>query len=448
MRCGYEWRAVIQWPTAAPATMPGTVAAVRCDLRKWVRLVNELMSARLQKRPWLRLAKGFTVIGLVTMALVPLIGSDSHSSAAAADSCSPDPQAYDSGGLPSATYPNDPLFARQWGLEQINASEAWSQGARGAGAIIAVVDSGVDLAHPDLTEKLVPGVDFYSKITGHVDCPGPQDDNGHGTGVAGVAAASANNGIGIAGTAPNARVMPLRVAGPTTPEGLVEGIVQALHYAADKGADVINLSIAAPVWMWETIYPLEPGEAQQLRDAVQYAWERGSVIVVASGHLAPSDPLGAPFTSPFCAEPATSRQVVCVAATDKQGQPALHSSLPVQDPGVEPAVALRAPGGLDDACEGGPPADQGIWTTWWPVTEVNECGQGISGAIDGYVGASGGSFSTAFVSGVAALLAGKGLTNQEIVQCLKLTSSNKGTYDPVMGYGIVDAGAAVGSCLK
>src|SRR5260221_11743173 len=110
---------------------------------------------------------------------------------AAPPPCAPVPTSYDSGGAPLAGFPNDPLFARQWGLPQVRAPQAWARGAQGSGATIAIVDTGVDLGHPDLSGKLVPGVDLAS---GASCSSGGQDRNGHGTHVAGIAAAATNNG--------------------------------------------------------------------------------------------------------------------------------------------------------------------------------------------------------------------------------------------------------------
>src|SRR6478672_10734448 len=159
--------------------------------------------------------------------------------AQAAPACAPIPTSYESGGAPTASSPNDPLLGRQWGLDQIKAPGAWSRGALGAGATIAVVDTGVDLGHPDLRSKLLPGVDLVSDET----CtPGAQDLNGHGTHVAGIAAAATNNGIGVAGTAPQAKILPVRVL-DSTGSGTAADIDAGIRWAADHGAQVINLSL-------------------------------------------------------------------------------------------------------------------------------------------------------------------------------------------------------------
>src|SRR4051794_34782088 len=125
---------------------------------------------------------------------------------AAAVPCAPVPTVYDSGGPATSSAPNDPLLAKQWGLTQVKAAGAWSRGALGGGATIAVVDTGVDLNHPDLKDKLLPGADFVSS---EPCTPGAQDTNGHGTHVAGIAAASTNHRIGGAGPPPPGQSPPL-----------------------------------------------------------------------------------------------------------------------------------------------------------------------------------------------------------------------------------------------
>jgi serine protease len=299
------------------------------------------------------------------------------------------------------------------GLTQINAPAAWTR-AKGAGVTIAVVDTGVDLNHPDLQGKLVSGADL---VAGQQDCPpGPQDENGHGTHVAGIAAAVTNNGIGVAGTAPDAKIMPVRVLdadGSGTTEDVAKGIV----YAADHGAQVINLSLGElPV-----ISQIDP-ENQQIADAIQHAWDKGSLVVAAAGNE----------TFPLCDSPAWEHHAVCVGATDQTGAPTFYSNFPNN----QDTVGVRAPGGrLGALCED----DQDIWSTVWPGADFDCKG---SGQLSGYETLAGTSMASPFVSGVAALLYGQGLTNAQIVTKLEQTSSNHGAYDPVMGYGIVDADAA------
>ena len=160
--------------------------------------------------------------------------------------CTHGAAAYDRGGVPGSGPVNDPLFPREWGLRQVKAPAAWARGARGAGITIAVVDSGVDLSHPDLRSKLVAGKDLVRAAAGlsGPGCPGPQDENGHGTHVAGIAAAVTNNGIGVAGTAPAAKIMPVRVL-DASGGGEQTAVDAGIRWAADHGARVINLSLGS-----------------------------------------------------------------------------------------------------------------------------------------------------------------------------------------------------------
>jgi serine protease len=331
---------------------------------------------------------------------------------------------YDSGGAPGTGVVNDPLFARQWGLDQINAPEAWARGARGAGAVIAVIDTGVDLQHPDLQGRLVGGIDL---VAGETDCPrGPQDENGHGTHVAGIAAAATDNGVGVAGVAPRARIMPVRVldAGGS---GSRDDLIAGIRWAADNGAHVLNLSLSElPVLgQQESIYG-------DLEAAITYAWAKGAVVVAEAGD--------APFQ--LCSYPSYARNSICVAATDRRGLPAYYSSLPAKGPEKDgrtdwrrPLLGFRAPGGLGTLL---PEDDENVWGPIWPGAQSD------GGTIVGYDALSGTSMATPFVSGVAALLVGQGLTNSQITDRLASSASGPagGQYNPVLGWGIVDAGAA------
>jgi serine protease len=358
---------------------------------------------------------------LTTLAATALLALPQSASA---DDCRVPLSGYDRGGSPGSGAANDPLFARQWGLRQIKAPGAWSRGARGKGVTIAVVDSGVDLGHPDLKAKLRPGVDLVKNADGlsGPGCPGPQDENGHGTHVAGIAAAITNNGVGTAGTAPAARILPVRVLDKTG-SGVDSAVNAGIRWAASHGAKVINVSLGGSLPVVGNL----PGANDATESAVAYAFSKGAVVVGAAGNS----------TVPLCDYPAASSKAVCVAATDRNGNPSFYSNFPVSPNGT---VAVRAPGGAGDLffCE----SDQDIWSTMWPKSDDDDCG----GKIDGYDTLAGSSMSTPFVSGVAALLAGRGLTAPQILQCLKTHSSNGGDYDPAYGYGIVDAAAAVGAC--
>jgi serine protease len=312
----------------------------------------------------------------------------------------------------------DPLAPAQWGLNQIKAPAAWARGARGAGATIAVLDTGVDLAHPDLSGKLVAGTDYVKTGDG---CAGPQDENGHGSHVAGIAAASTGNGIGTAGVAPDAKILPVRVLDAGGSEAELGVVFEAIRWAADNGAKVINLSLA-DLPLTATL----DGSDADAEAAVNYAWSKGAVVVAAASNE----------SFPLCNYPAAASRAVCVGATDSRGLPAAYSNFPNSPEG---AVGVRAPGG-----EGSPFCEDSgdVWSTTWPGDSTDAA----CGDVKGYETFAGSSMAAPHVSGVAALLAGRGLTNAQIVECLKTTSSNNGSSDPASGYGIVNADAAVSRC--
>ena len=169
----------------------------------------------------------------------------------------------------------DVLGGNLWGLDNINAPEVWSGGSTfagttGRGSTVAVIDTGVDLDHPEFSGRLVAGYDF-------VDADTIADDgNGHGTHVAGTIA-GANDGTGITGVAYDANIMPLRVLGDDG-YGWTRDIISAVRWAADNGADVINMSLGGG------------GYSQAMADAISYASGRGSVVVMAAGNSGGSSP--------------------------------------------------------------------------------------------------------------------------------------------------------------
>ena len=320
----------------------------------------------------------------------------------------------------------DPYRERQWGLDAIDATLALRR-STGRGVVIAIVDTGVDLAHPDLKARLVRGHD--------VTAPGapPVDHHGHGTLVAGVAAATAGNGIGIAGVAPDARIMPVKVLGPDG-RGTIGDLARGIVWAADHGADVINLSlglstgIAPPDLPSQApVDPLDP-----VRRAIEHAWRKGAVVVGAAGNK----------SVPTCTSPATETYVVCVGSVDRRGLRSYYS----QGDGVEQHDGyLVAPGGSSAGYFDG--FGYGIGDEDVLSTVARGSDHDFGTPEPGYSYAAGTSMAAPFVSGVAALLAAQGLSNARIVERLLATATDLGApgRDGVFGYGRVDAARAVGA---
>src|SRR5262245_43181092 len=172
----------------------------------------------------------------------------------------------------SVTEPNDPLYPEQWALRHIGATCAWQRTIGSADVTVAVVDSGVDLTHPDLVGRLrTDGRDFAD---GDDD---PSDENGHGTNVAGIIAATLDNGEGIVGLAPGISILPVRVMNAKG-AGSDRAIARGVRYAADQGANVINLSLGATLTIdADTV-------SAQVTSAIRYAQGKGALVVVAAGN--------------------------------------------------------------------------------------------------------------------------------------------------------------------
>jgi subtilisin family serine protease len=161
---------------------------------------------------------------------------------------------------------SDEFVAQQWALDAIGAEAMWATGPETAGpSIVAVIDSGICADHPDLAGRILPGYDFVEGDTI------PQDEIGHGCGVAGIIAANVDNGIGIAGVSTTAQIMPLRVLDGNG-IGRYSDVAAAIVYATDNGASIINLSLGG-------LYP-----SNLLQDAIIYATERGVTVVAAAGN--------------------------------------------------------------------------------------------------------------------------------------------------------------------
>jgi subtilisin family serine protease len=324
---------------------------------------------------------------------------------------------------PAYTAPND-TYDKQWGLTKIQAEDAWAK-SDGTGATIAVVDTGVDMKHPDLEGKVLdrPGGDFVEpngKCTGSKNqrmCiqDGAQDENGHGTHVAGIAAAITNNGMGIAGVAPGAQILPVRVLDKDG-SGDTEQIAKGIVYAADNGAHVINLSLgylSGVGVVAKAINELEP-----IYKAIAYAQSKDIVVVIAAGN----------DTVPLCAEPSAAPGVICVGSTDVRDLPSFFSN----GDATMTKNFVVAPGGDAVSCAGD------ILSTFPTYLTPGSCSPQ-----KGYEALAGTSMATPHVAGVAALLASKGIRGQAAVNCIVNNTDVVPGSNPVDGYGRLNAYKAV-----
>lgn len=308
-------------------------------------------------------------------------------------------------GFLPAQAANDPGLPRQWNMPLIGADSSWSIGT-GQGITIAVVDTGVHLAHEDLSARLVSGRNF---VTANAQ---PQDDNGHGTHVAGIAAATMNNGAGVVGVAPAARIMPVKVL-DRNGEGTYANAAAGIRWAVDNGAHVVNLSLGS------TVASLI-GSPGVFVDAIDYAWTKGVLCVVAAGN----DFI---LSSDFSNEDA-----IVVSATTRSDTAADYSN------GVgQSKWGLAAPGGAGTGKE----ADD-ILSTYWPHTEENAFGKQEYGS---YAIASGTSMAAPHVAGAAALLRSLGLTPLQTVDRLRTTAKDLGRKgrDSLYGDGRLEVAKAV-----
>ena len=280
--------------------------------------------------------------------------------------------------------PNDPYYASyQWHLPKVGAPTAWDTTTGASNVTVAIVDSGVQLTHPDLAGRVLAGYDYVNNDSD------PSDDNGHGTAAAGVAAARGNDGIGVAGAAWNVAILPVKVMN-SSGSGSYSAIAQGITYAADRGARIINLSLGGT------------SSSSTLQNAVSYAWNKGSLLVAAAGNNASSATV----------YPAAYPNVVAVSATTPADTLASFSS-------YGSFVDLSAPG-------------QDITTTW---------------TNGGYVTISGTSFSSPLTAGVAALALSRNpaLSNAQLSSLLTANTDDLGAagYDIYFGAGRLNAAKVV-----
>ena len=281
------------------------------------------------------------------------------------DELPPEPESPDA-SEPLTDVPYFGSVTRDWGINAVNAPEAWAAGYTGEGITVAVIDSGVQVNHPDLLSSIwvnaaeIPGDGIDNDRNGYVDDVrgwdfidrdnSPTDENGHGTHVAGIIAA-ANNSVGGTGVAYASTIMPIRVLDEVG-SGSTNGVAQGIRYAVDNGAQIINLSLGG-------------GNSQSVYSALRYAEQNDVLVVAASGNESAGRP-GFP-----AAHSASLPNVLSVGAYTSSGHRASFSN----QVGSSGSTQVDAPG-------------QSIYNTY------------LGGR---YSSLSGTSMATPFVSGVAAL---------------------------------------------
>ncbi len=290
--------------------------------------------------------------------------------------------------------PNDPKFAEQWNMQRAGAEKAWDY-ACGEGVTVAVVDTGIAcyddggfMKGTDLAgTTCVPGYNFV----GQNDIAA--DDQGHGTHVAGTIAQTTNNGVGVAGLAHCAKLMPVKVLSARG-WGTMADVAEGIRWAADHGANVINLSLGSS------------SKSPVVEKAVHYAYKHGVVVVAAAGNSGKS-----------VGFPAAYDGVIAVSATDSNDAIAWFSSR-------GPEVAIGAPGvGImqQTICEAG----------------KNKCEQW--GVFNGT------SMASPHVAAAAALLVGQGVTNPDSVKAILQSTATPKEDKNLFGSGILEAGKAASS---
>ncbi len=306
-------------------------------------------------------------------------------------------------------FPGDPYYGQQWAHSRIESGSAWDLTTGDTDITIAVIDTGIDSTHPDLAAKVVPGHTFLNQ--GAHEDSNPVDWNGHGTHVAGIAAAVTDNGIGIAGMSWGARIMPVRVLGEQG-TGWTSDIASGITWAYQRGADVINLSLGSE------------SDSRTVRDAVENAHNAGALLVAAMGNYSTD----APFY------PAAYPDTLAVSATDYDDNLAYYSNY-----GSHCDVA--APGGelfVDNFT-------RGIYSTLPTNTGFYLHTQ--YGYLPHYDYLQGTSQATPFVAGLAALIRSidDTLTQNEVQQAIKETAVDIGIlgWDVQFGHGRIDARAAL-----
>ncbi len=290
-----------------------------------------------------------------------------------------------------ADLPNDPDLLsvdRSYQISVTHAVEGWEYTEGREDVIIALVDTGLNLNHPEFNGRIVAGYDFIN------DDEDPTDDNGHGTHTAGIAAAGINNGIGMVGVCPHCRVMPVKVLNQNN-AGTWSSVAKGVLYAVDHGARVINLSLGAAV------------SSQTLEDAIAYANAHDVLVVAAAGNMGSDRKF----------YPAALDGVLAVSATDAQDK---HWSLSNYGEYID----VAAPG-------------YAVFSTYYDLNNYYH----------GYNYMSGTSMASPFVAGLAGLLLSQEAdrTPTDITKLITSTADKMGNSvdDAYFGHGRVNVARAL-----
>lgn len=309
----------------------------------------------------------------------------------------------------------DPLYLEYgWYMQQIKGQEALAEffsapEYTGKPIQVAIIDSGIDSDHPEFTGRLLRGYNFRNEDQL------PEDDYGHGTHVAGLIGAAINNGLGVAGLAPNVVIAPYKTL-DRNGSGTILDVVQAVCRAVDDGADIINLSLTSPSQNTDNYSP-----------AFAYAHEHGVLMIAAAGNSSQARNMW----------PARLPEVMGIAATNIDGVRASYSS-----PGDD--LDLAAPGGE---------FEEQILSTWPSPSEVicSTTSEAISDARGGsYCNSIGTSMSAALVSGVAAVLMElhPSAAASDIREILRKTAQPLESGSDEVGVGLLDAHSAIMGAMR
>lgn len=293
--------------------------------------------------------------------------------------------------------PNDPRLSEQYALAKVKAESAWDIELGRSSVVVAIVDSGVDLAHPDLRQQLVAGWNVPGNNSN------ANDDNGHGTHCAGITAATGNNSLGVSGLAPGVKIMPVKVMNASG-QGSSLDIATGIRWAVDHGAQIINLSLGASM------------ASEVIREAIHYALGKGVTVVAAMGND------GGTIRSYPAADAPNMEGLIAVGATDRGDGRAYFSNygswITVAAPGYDILSTLPT-----------------------YAVQLNPSGQA-------YGPLSGTSMATPYVAGLAALLKSQQSARQpaDIKAALIQGADDLGAtgFDNQFGYGRINAARSLG----